>query len=379
MYIYWLWFSLLEGISLRDKLQLLELAGNPEDLYFADERQLARLTPNEKLYAPLLDKSLDAAQKVADQCSRAGIRILPLNHSNYPGNLKSIQEPPLLLYYKGKLPDWKRLPLIGMVGTRKASLYGISIARELAAQLGSHGAAIVSGMAAGIDAAATEGSLYAINYAVGVLGCGVDVVFPRSNRQLFESVENYGCLISEYPPGEPPLGWHFPRRNRIISGLSQALVVVEAPEKSGALITARHALEQGRDVYAVPGNLGNASCAGSNLLLKEGAAMATCGWDILQDLQALYPDQIHKTPTTPVVQPKETLPPEPRPVHIPKDLDPEEQKILSALASDFRHLDDITVQTGLPAATILSALTMLEIKGLAVTKPGGWAKRSENH
>ena len=378
MYLYWLWLALLDGLSLRDKLALLELAGNPEDLYYADQNRLAALTPDQKRYQPLLDKSLDAAEAVNTKCSRLGIRILPIHHPDYPECLRSIQEPPLVLYCKGQLPDPKRQLLVGVVGTRKASLYGIATARKLGQQLGAHGAVVVSGMAAGIDTAATQGALTSMGYAVGVLGCGIDVIFPRSNRELYGSMGNYGCLISEYPPGSPPLGWHFPLRNRIISGLSQALVVVEAPEKSGALITARHALEQGRDVFAVPGNLDNPNCVGSNQLMREGAGVVTCAWDIVREYQALYPTQIHEKPTYPAQQ-EVTEPIIAPPKPIPKDLDPNEQLVLSNLATEDRHIDTLAAQTGLSTGDILSALTMLEIKGYAVTQPGGWAKLSENH
>jgi DNA processing protein len=248
--------------------------------------------------------------------------------------------------------------------------------------LGLHGAGIVSGMAAGVDAAVTNGALCANAPAVGVLGCGLDVIFPKSNEALYRQMEVKGCLLSEFPPGTPAAKWNFPRRNRIISGLSVAVVVVEAPERSGALITARHALDQGRDVFVVPGRMGDPGCAGSNRLLRDGAGMVTCPWDILESQMYRYPI-LRQTIAVPTVFPdsESAAPmPTPKPVALPKqvpqpkNLSAEEQQVYSVLSSQEQHLDTVAVRTGLSASTILAALTMLEIKGYITTRPGGWAR-----
>ena len=376
MYLFWLWLALLPNMSDKDKLHMLRLAGNPEDLYHGDRKALHVLSPEEKRWRPLLDKSLDNAQAVLRQCEALGIRLIPMNHSAYPAMLRAIPDPPLVLYCKGKLPDPAQIPLVGVVGTRKCSDYGLSMARDLGFGLGLHGAGVVSGMAAGVDGAVTAGALQAKAPVVGVLGCGLDVIFPKSNRELYAQMEAAGCLISEYPPGTPAAKWNFPRRNRIISGLSVAVVVVEAPEKSGALITARLALEQGRDVFAVPGRANDPNCAGSNRLLKDGAGMVTCPWDILESQVFRYPC-LHLTPAPLPVCETET--PTPRqtpqkPASLPADLTAQERQVYAALGSEEQHLDTLTFQTGLSASTIMATLTILEIKGYITTRPGGWAK-----
>ena len=392
MYLFWLWLALLPKMSDTDKLHMLRLAGNPEVLFRSDKAALLSLSPEEKRWLPLLDKSLDRAQAVMDRCNVLGIRLIPLNHFAYPPMLRAISDPPLLLYCKGELPDPNHIPLIGVVGTRKCSQYALSMARDLGYGLGQHGAGIVSGMAAGVDGAVTQGALQADAPAVGVLGCGLDVIFPKSNEALYAQMERKGCLLSEFPPGTPATKWNFPRRNRIISGLSVAVVVVEAPERSGALITARCALEQGRDVFAVPGRMGDPTCAGSNRLLRDGAGMVTCAWDILEYQAIRYPilRQTVAVPSVfadsepiepisiPQTAPRKISPaavtPKQAPAPNPNDLSAEEQQVYAILSKELQHLDTVAVRTGLSASTIMTALTMLEIKGYITTQPGGWAR-----
>lgn len=385
MKLYWLWLSLLEGLSNREKLSLLEHFGNPEDLYYADEACLSQLPLSQKLREALLDKSLDAAEAFFEKCEKDRIGILPIDDPRFSQSLRNISDPPLLLYWKGRLPELNDLPLVGVVGTRKATPYGLKTARELSFQLAGHGAAVVSGMADGIDGAATLGALEGNGTVIGVLGCGVDIVYPRRNRELFQSMEGWGCLISEYPPGTRPAPWHFPQRNRIISGLSMAVLVVEAPAKSGALITARCALEQGRDVFVVPGNLGQSSFEGSLSLLRDGAAIITCAWDLLGEYESQYPGKLKKEAAQPPISDKIPIDnPAPPSYHVTEapsreDLDPQEKRILEALGPEDRHIDTLIAGTGLPSAEILAALTMLEVKGYVITRPGGWARTSENH
>lgn len=379
MYLFWLWLALLPQMSDRDKLHMLRLAGNPEDLYHADRNALLALSPAEKRWAPLLNKSLDAAQKIQKQCDTLGIRVLPLNHSEYPSLLRVIPDPPLVLYCKGRLPDLSQVPLVGVVGTRNCSDYGIAVARDLGMGLGLHGAGVISGMAAGIDGAATEGSLQAGAPTVGVLGCGLDIIYPKSNASLYARMEQQGCLISEFPPGTPAAGRNFPKRNRIISGLSVAVAVVEAPERSGALITARLALEQGRDVFAVPGATNNPLCAGSNQLLHDGACTVTCPWDILEGQTCRYPC-LQEHPSKKPVQAPPSEPTEiqtskePRPRPLPRDLNPQEQAVYGALEPKDVHINTVAARTGLDTSAIMAALTLLELKGHVTVRPGGWAR-----
>jgi len=270
---------------------------------------------------------------------------------------------------------------------------------------------VVSGMAYGIDGFAMTGALTAGACVVGVLGCGADIVYPPSNRALFRDTERYGCIISEFAPGTPPARWTFPKRNRIIAGLSCGVLVVEAPEKSGALITARQALDQGRDVFAVPGNIDVPSFEGSNQLLRSGAIPVLSGWDVLSEYEAQFPDKIRRdtSPVRQTAEPEEVLrasgeeapaakvaqkPRQPRKKQpdaekcykkvIDKESSPpysdvndklsrlsaEEQSIVAALKNGERLVDDVIAETGMTTGKLLAALTMLELKGMIRRLPG---------
>jgi DNA processing protein len=304
----------------------------------------------------------------------------------------------MVLYYKGKLPDFGKTAAVGVVGTRKASVYGLQVAKRLGFQLGICGGMVISGMAEGIDEYATKGALLAGGKVIGVLGCGVDVVYPTKNRPLFAEMDRFGCLISEYPPGTPPYKWNFPQRNRIISGMSNGVLVVEAPEKSGALITARAALEQGRDVFVVPGNIDVASCAGSNALLREGATAVSHGWDILSEYAAVYGDalalrnipepafdaekpapKVAQRPTLPAKKQEKTKKPIDNGLNVAysdkndklSGLTDTEQKLVRQLLGGERLVDDVIAGADLPVAQAKATLTMLEIRGVIASLPGG--------
>ena len=229
MLVHWIWLSLRKGLNDREKCALLAEFADPEDLYYADESRILSLTAGkETAREALLDKNLTEAEEILAQCGKKKISILCYADRAYPDRLRSIADPPLVLYYQGSLPDLNVKPVIGVVGTRKASLYGLNTARRLGRELGEGGGIVISGLAKGIDSIAMEGALAGDGVVLGVLGCGVDVVYPRSSKNLYEATRRQGCLLSEYPPGTPPVGWHFPRRNRIISGLSLGVLVVEA-------------------------------------------------------------------------------------------------------------------------------------------------------
>ena len=413
MLIHWIWLANCRPVSDRMKVELLQHFRDPEDIYFADADAFDHLEGfGDEAKAALRDKNLQAAQKILDQCARKDIHILTFRDAAYPCRLKNIPDPPLVLYYKGNLPDFDGTPLIGVVGTRKASAYGLGVAKRMGYQIAQCGGIVVSGMAFGIDGVATQGALTAGGTAVGVLGCGADVVYPPSNRGLFADMEKYGCLLTEFPPETPPNGWNFPKRNRLISGLSCGVLVVEAPEKSGALITARLAVDQGRDVFAVPGNIDVPTCVGSNQLLREGAVAVMSGWDILCEYEALYPDKLHRENQSahqagypdeveriaaesqkklPRVAQKPVIPVKKQPpaaendkitidngdttpysdVNKPKlPLSGTEQTIVDALTREPRLVDDVIAETGLSAGKILSALTLLEIRGIVKRHPG---------
>ncbi len=386
MLVHWIWLSTRPGLSDRAKVDIVARYGDPEDVYYADGESLKKIEElSPEGFDALRDKDLHLAQKILAQCADEDIHLLTYGDRAYPDRLKNIPDPPLVLYYKGRLPDFSERPAIGVVGTRKASVYGINVARRMGYQIARCGGIVVTGLAAGVDAAAANGALTAQKPVVGVLGCGLDVVYPASNRELFSNVERQGCLISEYPLGTPPAKWNFPRRNRIISGLSNGVLVVEAPARSGALITARQALEQGRDVFVVPGNIDVESCQGSNALMRDGAMAVTSGWDVLSEYQGMYPDEVQPFEGLPKqIQAPETFtePPKtkkiidngaPPPYIVEKPalaLTAEERAIVERLEPGKRSADDLIADIGGAAGKTLAMLTMLEIKGVIRRLPG---------
>ena len=413
MLLHWIWLAHRPGIGDRMKVRLLQHFRDPEDIYYADGesyRHVEGMTA--EAAESLKDKDLSAAESVLGACRREGLHILTFQDAAYPSKLKNIADPPILLYYKGQLPDLDGLPVIGVVGTRKASAYGMQTAKRMGYQIARCGGVVVSGMACGIDGMAMSGALTAGETTLGVLGCGADMVYPPSNRALFRDVEQYGCIVSEFAPGTQPAKWTFPKRNRIISGLSDGVLVVEAPEGSGALITANHALEQGRDVFVVPGNIDQPGFVGSHRLLRDGATLVSSGWDILSEYEALYPHRIRRdqTPSQQTVYPEEmekalsepkkttakvaqnpsvpgkskalkkilekkSIDNQPSDAYsdvntvLPK-LSEQEQQIVDALASGERLVDDVIAETGLTTGKILALLTMLELKGVVKRLPG---------
>ena len=391
MLIHWIWLSLLPEVPVRQKLRLLEAFGSPEDLFNAGSEAVRKTEGlTEQTAKALEEKDLTEARKVLDDCGKKRISILSYGDGAYPSRLRNVEEPPLVLYYKGCLPDWESVPVIGVVGTRNASAYGIQSAGRLSQQIAGCGALVVSGGAAGIDAAAMEGALAAGSGTVAVLGCGVDIVYPKKNKGLFLRTAERGCIISEYVPGTRPYKWNFPRRNRIISGLSNGILVVEAPEKSGALITVRYAWDQGRDVFVVPGNINVDSCAGSNALLKEQAMPVFSGWDVVREYELLYPGRLHrcdtvKEPEARELAGEENLQREKNDkLSIDKkaqnrysdlntelpELTQEEQRVFELLSYEPRPVDEVIAEAGLPAGKVLSVLTKLSLKGVAANHPG---------
>lgn len=353
---YWIWLSRCKGLNGRRKLALCDRLGSPRAVW--ESGQLA-------------DRDLTETEEIIAGCRQLGVQILTAGDDAYPRRLLEISDPPLVLYYKGQLPQFDREAAIGIVGTRRASAYGLMAAETLARQISLHGGLVVSGMAAGIDAQAGWGAVRCGAPTVGVLGGGVDKVYPASNRELYRAVEKNGCLISEYPPGTPPSTWTFPQRNRIISGLSVAVLAVEAPEKSGTMITARDAQKQGRDLFAVPGRIDTDFCAGTNRLLREGARAAACGWDVLRHYRQQFPDKLREDPD----RVPEQAPPR-TPKKLPAGATAEEQAVLDALADGEHSYDEIITASGLSSGKALAVLTMLEIKGMVTTLPGGRAMRN---
>lgn len=379
---YWLWLTELRGLKNQTRLALLRHFGTPEDIFFADEGEILLTEGMTREQAKILgNHDLRAAERILADCQRLGQRILTMQDAEYPGRLKNIYDPPCLLYVKGRLPLFDEEAAVAVVGTRKCTPYGIACAEKLSYGLASGGAVVVSGLAKGIDTAALRGALRAGGMAVGVVGNGLDVCYPRENRYLYEDVASAGVLLSEYPPGTEPVASHFPVRNRILSGLSLATLVVEAPERSGALITAETALEQGRDVFVVPGPIDAVNSVGCNRLLQQGAGVAIDAWDILREYQGRFPDKLRgeKARETPITlgyqaRQKEEAKPVPPSFSLSKSdltLTDDQIALLRLLsAEDAALVDDLIEESGIPARRVLSALTMLEIDQLVTQHSG---------
>ena len=292
--------------------------------------------------------SRDALEKEIETLKKRSVRIVTIDDDDYPPSLRPLPDPPLVLYVRGELP--LNGPAIAIVGSRKATYEGLSLAEKISETLSFAGITVVSGMARGIDTAAHKGAVREKGRTIAVLGCGIDICYPSENRRLFEQIQAEGAIVTEYPPGDPPLPYHFPERNRIIAGLSRGILVVEATEKSGSLITARLGAEYGREVMAVPGNVYSDSFRGTNRLIKEGAKLIDNAGEIITTC----------FPSFTVVTDRKA-----------DSLDGEEQALYDAMGGETIHVDRIIDTTGLEAKHVMVLLTRLEMKGRVGRFPGG--------
>ncbi len=392
---HWIWLSTRGFAPGQYAARLLEAFGSPEGVYHADQGAYEALDLPPKVKAALQDKSLREADQILAHCQRLGIRVVTIQDAGYPQRLREIDTPPAVLYVMGTLPDLDQEAAVAIVGARKASPYGISAARKLGHDLARAGAVVVSGSAWGVVQAALQGAIQAGGRVVSLLGNGIDVIYPQGAQALYEDVAKSGAVLSEYPPGTEPRGAHFPVRNRLIAGLSLGVVVAEGTETSGSLITARWALEQGRDVFAVPGSIDSALSRGPNGLIRRGEAMLIQdAWDILEEYQFLYPAKLQpRNPLPPQAEAARLVPEPAKEEAVPKgavqntarvpekpreadilvvDLRQEPEAFTDDEAAILRTLqvrgaltpDDLTEATGIPARRILSALTLLQIRRL---------------
>ncbi len=294
---------------------------------------------------------LERAEKEIEKSKKSGIGIISFDDSAYPENLKNIQDPPAILYVKGELKKQDNFS-VSIVGSRKCTPYGKFVARKFSKEFANKGITIVSGLALGIDSEAHRGAIDANGRTIAVLGSGVDVVYPSSNTKLYEKIiSSSGAVISEFPLGTKPQKFNFPFRNRIISGISLATIVVEAAEKSGSLITARLAAEQGRDVFSVPGNITSKMSKGTNNLIKDGAIPITEPEDLFA-YESAFSSLFGKTKDHSA------------------ELNDEEKKILSVLENSSETIDGISTKAGIPAGEVLRIITYMEVKGF-VKRAGG--------
>jgi DNA processing protein len=317
------------------------------------------------------DAGRERARIALEMLRRAEAVAITPDDLAYPDAFRALPDPPFLLFASGNL-DLLAAPGVGVVGTRSPTEYGRRATASLAGEVARAGYCIVSGMAKGIDAAAHAAALEAGGATVGVLGHGIDRVYPPENALLFEQVRRSGLLLTELAPGEEPLAGNFPRRNRLIAALSLGILVVEMGEKSGAQHTVTYALEQGKDVFAVPGPIGTPTSAGTNQLLKDGARLVTSARDILEELQGVgiaHPLASLRSADAAAPVFDDTPPPP------PPDLAPDEAKVLAALAADPRHVDELAVATEMAPSNVLAALLGLELRDLAESLPGKQFRR----
>ncbi|MBQ8551225.1 MAG: DNA-processing protein DprA [Clostridia bacterium] len=283
--IYWVWLALKNGAGHSDAVKLLKhFPGGAREIYEAPYERIAAVKEcSEGFIRRLTDHDLSQAERILEFCFMNGIRVVSCASAHYPRRLQDIYNKPIVLYVRGMIEDINDRFCVSIVGTRKMSNYGKHITFTLARQLIAYGALIISGAAYGIDSAANSTAVFLEEPTVAVLGSGVNVPYPAQNKELIDWIGAHGMVISEFEPNTPPYGRNFPIRNRIISGLADAVIVVEGDAKSGALITARHAADQGRVVYAVPGNVGATNSVGPLRMIRDGARVATCAEDVVED------------------------------------------------------------------------------------------------
>ena len=417
----WIWLSTrLPVASPYADLLMERFCHSADAIYKAEREDYEKISELKSEYIDLLsDKSLEEAKKILDWCTQNNVGLLPYDSKFYPQRLRDIEKAPLLLYYRGKLINFDDNVCIALVGTRRMTSYGKREAYKISRDLILGGAVVVSGMARGIDTVSHRGALDAGGYTVAVLGCGIDKVYPAENEYIMEEIARNGLVLTEYKPFTPPYGGNFPTRNRIISGLSLGTLVVEADAKSGAMITAKCAEKQGRDIFSMPGNVGELNSVGPNRLLKKGAKIVTGALDMLEEYEYLYPHRI-RIENLPAFIPKFQSSQAPEPTVRPAKKrctssasEPSEtgskQRTASkkttearadALAESVSHstpkaerdlsaLNDMEKQiyalfpegssvsadelsrSGVPVGTVLQNLTMLEIKGFIKAAPGG--------
>jgi len=358
---YWIAFNLLFAEDLGSAQKIFQHFFSVKDIFEKPADDFAGLGLSKKATEAIRSqRTLGKAARELDRINKKGYTVLTIEDDRYPEYLREIFDPPCVLYCAGDLDALKK-PAVSIVGARRSSPYGRAVAEKLAFELASRGIVIVSGMARGIDSMAHWGALRG-GKTVAVLGSGLDTIYPRENKRLFDKIIESGAVITEYPLGSMPLGFHFPLRNRIISGLSMAVVVAEAAERSGSLISARLALEQNREVMAVPGNITSKLSKGTNWLIKNGAKLIEEWRDIVEELP-------------PYVRETITMEPELKGEDKVK-LSPEERDIIRHLTKDgLTHIDVIVKKTDLSVSEVLSVLLKLELKGVVTQNPGKFFQR----
>lgn len=357
--IYAIWLLETFGAGSRVSSMLCEYYNSFEDIYNASSEELALINGINHIHIEKLNnKSLKRAEEIASECDALGIDVITFFEDSYPENLKNIACPPILLYVKGTLPSMKNIPSLAIVGSRRPSNYGAKMAEKIAEDLGKRGFIIVSGMARGVDTFAHKGAIKAEAYTVAVLGCGVDVLYPPENGAIKDLIECNGAVVSEFAPGTSPLPTHFPVRNRIVSGMTNGVLIVEGKASSGSSITANLAKDQGREVFCLPGNVDNPLSSVSHKLIREGARLITCAEDIVTDMGYMLVEE--KVENNDLQKEK---------AFAKMTLD--QRKIAQVLDRNTpMHIDEICFKSGVEIALANQCLFMLELSGAVKQLPG---------
>lgn len=358
----WLLLQSIDGVGDRTLLKLVQAFGSPARVFDAAPEELMRVGCSQELAGAVRRGPSAKARHLADRqvtlVEQLHIHVVTLTDSLYPKRLRAIHDPPPVLYYTGTLHERDGMA-VAIVGGRSATPAGRANTEEIAHELAQQGWTIVSGLARGIDAAAHRGALAGQGRTMAVLGCGVDQTYPPEHESLRKQIEAHGAVLAELPVGSPPQSHHFPRRNRIISGLSVGVLVAEAAMNSGSLITAKLALEQGREVFAFPGSVKEARCRGSNGLIKSGAKLIDCATDVMEELLPQV-DPIFRARVTA----GETASP------AREGFGPDEQRIYEVLSHEAQSVDAVIEQTGLSAAQVAATMLALELRGYVRQLPG---------
>ncbi len=350
--LYLIWLCLQKNLATIRIGRLIEYFGTAKNVY--ENNDILEYTNIEGIgvdtaYMMMKSKDLTEANRILEFTEKNNIGLVSYWSKAYPQKLKQIYGAPPMLYYKGENLFAEPSPSVAIVGSRRSTPYGLSMARSIAGELSECGINVISGLAKGIDAAAHQAALDSGGLTTGVLGCGIDVIYPASNKELYMKIQDQGGMIlTEFSPGTSAVSTNFPQRNRIISGICDGVIVVEAAKGSGSLITAHYALEQGRDVYAVPGNVNSTQSEGTNSLIRQGARLVTCGKDVIEDmydmLRGMYPAKQEKN------------------TH--RELDKDESAVYNAISLGNDTLNSVSQYLNKPVGVISGVISVLEIEGL---------------
>ncbi len=380
---YWVWLSMALGAATRVD-EILSCFSSPREIYESDRTGRILSGVFSKAQLDRLERTpLKNAQAAIETCSRNGWKIYTLADREYPEGLRRLADRPLVLYVDGDISYLNSSVCIGVVGTRKPSYESIAVARKLSADMAAMKAVVISGGALGIDSAAHEGALESGGKTLCIMGCGLGCGYLKDNEALRRKISASGALVTEYPPFKDVTRASFPERNRIISGIGMGVLGIEAGERSGSLITARRAVEQGRDVFAIPGSVLSTAYTGVNRLIRDGAKAVTCAEDVLSAYEMMYPERLDLTAKAPdvisVKLKEEAFPAKAKPEKpaVPKTgkepsagLDPDSLAVYKLFGSEPLHADDICAESGMPMAKVLSALMILEMENLVEATEG---------